>query len=494
MTVADVRDLVSPENPFALGSYPERPAPAHLMNGFLAAALGVSPRSAQIRKLIASSAQPSDFSFFDGTEWDRDHFTNGVAWARDPRQLATFRNDLARVFNPDRRMWAQIGSPMPVHAVLVANDPSDERLGPLVWELVRHHVDDGYRDRLEQLFRPETAHDPVTATALVLAGGAGEGPLREINVSESAWFGDGGNAPGQELARSLASFINALTVPTSDSRRLLQIQHLSRGIYLAALIALLLGPIATAATDESSASGVDSIAQMVVWAGTPPGSSGNPMVMSAARSFHLIVERNRAALPSGLAEGLDGQPLPSGLPVAQARRTALRAHLLESGMAANRVAAAMERIARDAGVSIDGESPGDPAWATSVIESVYSADFLTRGLRSMGRKLGFIGPDRGAGVPRFLCETPLLGTIVAGLCPLGGTDFETFIDSTRERLGLVFGLGTHDSLAEELGLWEGAGVGRQMLRDNQESLRQRLVRSGLAREYSDGHTEVYAGG
>src|SRR5262249_627174 len=100
------------------------------------------------------------------------------------------------------------------------------------------------------------------------------------------------------------------------------------------------------------------------------------------------------------------------------------------------------------------------------------------------------GPDRGAGSPRFLCETPLLGTLVAGLCASRSVDFEEFVDLARERLGLVFGPGTREGLAEQLNFSEGAGIGRQLLRDNQDVLRQRLIRAGLAREYSDGYTEV----
>ena len=110
----------------------------------------------------------------------------------------------------------------------------------------------------------------------------------------------------------------------------------------------------------------------------------------------------------------------------------------------------------------------------------------------MGRKIGFVGPDRGTGSPRFLCETPLLGTLVAGLCREASLEFKEFVDLARERLGLVFGLGTATGLPGTLELADNPGVARRLLVENEDALRLRLVQAGLAREYSDGHTEVYA--
>jgi hypothetical protein len=103
--------------------------------------------------------------------------------------------------------------------------------------------------------------------------------------------------------------------------------------------------------------------------------------------------------------------------------------------------------------------------------------------------VGLVAPDRGAGAPRFVIETPLLGTLVAAICGSSTVPFEGFIDTARDRLGLILGPGSLTEIPA-LNLWESAGIARQQLRDNQEMLRLRLVRAGLATEYSDGHTEV----
>jgi hypothetical protein len=171
------------------------------------------------------------------------------------------------------------------------------------------------------------------------------------------------------------------------------------------------------------------------------------------------------------------------------RHSALRSQLLASGIAAARADAAVAEITSDPVLGSTG-TPGDKDWARKLTNEAFPTSYVAKGIRSMGRKIGFIGPDRGTGVPRFLCETPLLGTLVAGLCPESGVSLDEFVDICRVQLGLIFGPGSNDALAATLQLWEGAGIGDELLRDNQEALRRRLVRAGLAREYSDGYTEV----
>jgi hypothetical protein len=480
MGVRELKTVLAPENPFLIGKYPDRPAPAHVLNGFVAAWGGFSQKGGDVCRLIASNDPPPEFVFLRGAEW-----------ARDPRKLAALRRDLSVVLSPDRRVWKDKGSPAIVHARLATSDPSDDGLGPLLWEVVRRHGPPECEEQLSAVFLPADAQDPVTGCALILIEGVGGPRTRRIEIRESAWFGSSGTPAGKILARRLTECLLQLTRPRQDAQRLLQIQHFGRGLYFAGVLATLMGPLA--AERKGQVNTMDEIHPLVVWCDTPPGPSDHPMVMAATRSFQRIVDQNRAALVKSLAEALGQQPLPRHLPRSQRRTVALQARLIEAGIPKERVDGVIEGLCEDAGVEAKGENPADRGWCDRVVESEYSAERLTRGFRTMGRKIGFIGPDRGAGAPRFLCETPLLGTLVAGLCPAGGTEFAAFVDLARQRLGLVFGCGTQDDLVERLGLWEGAGVGRRLLRENQEALRQRLIRAGLAREYSDGHTEVLNG-
>lgn len=481
MAFAEVQALLAPQIPILIGKSYTRPAPAHVLNGFVAACCGVTDRGEALQQLLSTSEPPLQ----------RFSSLSEAQWARSGASLSRFQTALSLVFNPDGRMWEDFGSPVPVHAHLASRDASDNRLGPLLWEIVRRYAGDDYARKLEVLFRPADARDPVTACALILVNGAQERGTRHVGVSDLAWFSARGTAGGKLLAREISGFIVQLTDYRPAAQRLAQIQNLGRGLYLSAFIALLLGPLAGRIRNKPGS--VDEIGRILVWAGMPPGPPTHPMVMAAARSFQMLVARNRAALSATLMDALEAQPLPRNLPPLQRRRLALRNQLLAGGIKAHRVDDAIEQLADDAGVRVDGRRRGDPELCSKVVESVYPASFLTKGLRTKGRKVGFIGPDRG-GIPRFVCETPLLGTLVSGLVPREGVDFPTFVDVVRERLGIVFGLGTCDDLAEDLGLWEGIGVGRRLLRDNEEALRQRLVRAGLAREYSDGNTEVIGDG
>lgn len=482
MGTAEIRALLINQNPFVLGKYPDRPAPAHVLNGFVAASLGVSDRGAAVRELIESKRGPMEgFESLDGT-----------GWSHSPDVVAALRQDLSVIFNPDRRMWEDVGSPVPVHGSLATADPSDDGLGRALWSVVRANRPKPVQDRLRELLVPSQPIDPVTACASILAAGAAPAQAK-LADERSAWYTDKGTPSGQLLGKNIADFLLQLTTPTGDARRLARIQHLGRGLYLTALIALFLGPLAAAR--KQSVKSVDQIGALVAWGGMPPGPAEHPMVEAAARSFQRLVDMHVSALASVLSRSILTQRLPSQLPVSQKRRLAFVNQLLAGGMAQSRVGSAIDVLCRDAKVSIAGDRPTDISWYVKLIESAYSPSLLAKGLRSMGRKVGLAGPDRGAGKPRFLCETPLLGTLVAGLCPAEGMPFEQFVDRVRLQLGIVIGVGSDENVLTQLDfLWESTAAARRILRDNQEALKHRMVRAGLAREYSDGHTEVVAGG
>jgi hypothetical protein len=472
--VTAVRRLISRDNPFALGSQVANPAPAHVLNGFVAAALGSSNRGGAVRALLAGD-KSVDLPLLKSEAWTT------------PAVVSDLRDDLNVAFNPDRRLWSQFGAALPVHGYLATTDPTDADYGPLMWQLVSRFGPPELPDRLKRMLMPATAGDSVTAVALVLSDKAEPGPQRTVPVGDTAWFGDHPTESGRALSESLATFVADLVDPLEDGRRVARIQTLARGLYFAALLALMLGPLARHRSDPITT--VDELAPMVVWGDMPPGPAGHPMVMAAALSFQSIVDLQRAALSEVLGKTLEAQPVPSHLPEPMHLRERAKSLVTATGLAGTKLDSAVNRV-----VSLAGQTTGTMStdeWSRRVIEAAYPEEFLTRGFRTMGRKVGFIGPDRGFGTPRFLCETPLLGTLVAGLCSRESREFTDFVDQARTRLGLILGPGSRDDLAEQLGLWEGAGVGRRILRDNEERLRQRLLRAGLAQEYSDGHTEVF---
>ena len=477
MSATGLRSLLSDAAPILFGKNPDRPAPAHVLNSFVAAALGVSSIERAIRALLVPDADvPGEFAFLREPEW-----------ARDDTAFTRFRDDLSTVFNPDRRLWEKLGSPVPVHALLTTADPSDDGYGALMWELVRRHVNaTQFTDELRNLLAPDEPEDPVSAVAHVLVTGATVARTRERRVPESVWFGSEGSACGGCLAARLAEVVKALACNHDRQHRLMRIQHLARGVYFGAFLSILLGPLA--ATREVEASSVSDIASIVVWGGTPPGPLGHPMVAASSRSFQMVIEQHRKALLELIETKLSSVQIASTTPATQLRRSALRQALIDGGANDAQADRALEQFQSE-GLQLGRGGYTEQTWLRRLLDLGYSTADLTKAFRTTGRKVGIVAPDRGAGAPRFVLETPLLGTLVTAICENSSLPFEVFVDRARERLGLIIGPG---SLTEvpNLDLWESAGIAGRLLRDNQEMVRVRLVRAGLATEYSDGHTEV----
>src|SRR5688572_16529094 len=125
MAIAEFRQLAAAQNPFMLGAHPDRPSPTHVLNGFVAASLGVSPRGSAIADFIATGEVPEELKPL--SDWE---------WTREQARLAAFRTDVSLMFNPNRRIWKSFKSPAPVHGLLATRDTSDDRFGPLAWTLV----------------------------------------------------------------------------------------------------------------------------------------------------------------------------------------------------------------------------------------------------------------------------------------------------------------------------------------------------------------------
>lgn len=472
--IPDVRNLVASINPFTFGRFPQRIAPAHVANGVVASAIGVSARGALIRHLLSDDVDvPDEFGFAQKGNWP----------GTDDELLA-LRRSLGLVLNPDRRSWKDVGSLAPVHAGVSTRDASDDGLGPVLWALLEHSSHD-FKGALTRLLNPTDIHDPVTRATVSLLGDDPVQGDRRLELPESVWFGKKGTPAGQDFAFRLADFLWQLVQEYPDGRRIMAIQHLSRGLYFVAFLCLLWGPILAS---NHSSKPLHTRLPLLLWGGVPPGHGHDPMVVASQRSFQTAVRMNRDALASSLSTALSGQDLPSGLPANQKMREAVKGRLVASGADVKK---AVERL-ETAGISLSGSNPGDAEWTSQLVASAYSRSYLSSGFRTMGVKIGFLAPAGGQGAPRFVCETPLLGTLVEGICPVGESmRFDDFVDSLRVQLGIVVGPGSSDAVVDEVGFWEASGTGRKLLISNQEAFRRRLIRTGMAREYSDRHTEVF---
>jgi len=91
-----------------------------------------------------------------------------------------------------------------------------------------------------------------------------------------------------------------------------------------------------------------------------------------------------------------------------------------------------------------------------------------------------------------MIDTPLLGVIARGIAGNDSMPFEDFVTRLSEQFGLIVGVGSDDAVVDFLGDLGSEGFDSyELLQKNQELLRERMIRTGLARSYSDSHTEVF---
>jgi hypothetical protein len=133
-------------------------------------------------------------------------------------------------------------------------------------------------------------------------------------------------------------------------------------------------------------------------------------------------------------------------------------------------------------------------WCKDAVESKiigFPVSEYARRVRNLSSNIGFAGPDKGV-MPRLMIDTPLLGVLVKGIAGNKSLPFEDFITILSQDFGLVLGVGSDDSIADKIGSIGQEGFDPyELLQRNESFLRERLIRTGLARTYSDSHTEVF---
>lgn len=379
----------------------------------------------------------------------------------------------------DRRVFGSTrGSAfLPVHRGLINDTGSDDGLGRRLGELIsRSNSAETFRTRVKSLFlAPESpdihVEDPVTRFGRLLAGDNTRTPDLPANHPEeigSIGLHDQG----------LAEFVVNAFRTGRLNQRISSLRSLALAGYFASIVRMLQGPLVEHLGEPMP---------VIVYAGLPPGSSHEPAVMAAVASLRaacqaswsatLVLSESRIARYS-LAVGSSEEP------VSLLRGRLIRAIGDERVSSSREVRAAFE-VLRDI--------PSQHLSIAEFIEDVLGAgsEILVHRIRSLGWKVGSAAPDRGTGGVRLTLDTPLLAVIVDGLVPERSIEFRQFVTRMRERLGLVAGPGSDDSFIPKLKLagYRGPAV-FDVLVENEEILRQRLIRAGLARTYSDAHTEV----
>lgn len=453
-------------NPWLVGKNVGRVVPVYSIHNVLAPNLKTSPDLPYVMDLTVAAKDAMAGSI--GTRVD-------VADEDLPALQATASGLLApekRVFAAKKGGASKNGSLFPMVGGLVSKSPSDDGLGKRVRELLEHHNTD-WQERLCALLLPTQAKDPATAFATTLLGGNAGATEPKTPVRKKRLTG---------LDLACAQFIDNLIVATGDADRIGALRQLALGIYFVATMRMVAGPVSEIQRR---------CPKVLVFGGMPPGSTGMPLVRVASESFSDWIGESLATLPELLRLSLEGAAqLPKSGKSSQLRQRVLSRLLERNPQRLKEMDAVLDEMKPIlAGASLS------KSWCKLAVDSRevgISKPELARRVRSMGANIGLAGPDRGLR-PRLIVDTPLLGVLVKGIVGTKSMEFSSFVSQLAQQFGLVLGLGTDDSVADELGLSGSGGFDTyELLIRNQELLRERMLRAGLARSYSDSHTEVFS--
>jgi hypothetical protein len=378
----------------------------------------------------------------------------------------------SRVFRDNKKGGAaEQGALFPIIGGLTAPTGSDDGLGKRIRSLLERHQSN-WQKQLELLMQPQSIDDPATAFAAKLVGDR----LDHANPRGL----QGGNNPLQGIDLACARFIDNLLDLRKDDNRIPAIRRLAIGIFFTALIRLVSGVV----TDTGK-----SLPSVFVFCGLPPGGPFDPLVRAASKSFTAWIQASHTAMVKNLFSVLSAAASLPGADKDEKLRQKLRTALNDRRLAQR----AIDAIITTVEGTFDGQGLTEE-WCKRVLESkalgLKKAE-LARRVRSLGANIGFAGPDRGT-LPRLMVDTPLLGVLARGIVGSGSMPFEEFITVLHEQFGLVLGIGTDDSVADRIGDVGFEGLDPyELLQRNQEILRERMIRTGLARMYSDSHTEVF---
>lgn len=450
--------------PLLIGRNPERVAPAHIVNGFLTAVYGEGPEAGSIRSLLRST-EPIQVPTLSSTIAD------------SPTSMTLFRDSLNIVLNPDRRVFPAGGSPFPLHAAFISKNPSDDGFGRDVLEVVAKPLA-AKEEILRELVAPTQTFEAISALGRVLGNGYSPQP-QAISSKPGAtkWLGPQTSINGR-FAEALGDLVLSAAVLSTARLRSDRLVALTRGVACAAF----LGSIRSAELTLARVDSWDELSPMFFYGGVPPGRAGHPEERLASQCFEAVVAAQKRSLEGLLLSRMKGKRVPRAAPTKQKLEILLKLAfpdlkrgLLEAAVGAVRWSSEIAGVAKSLG------------------DALYPNGYLERGYRGLGRMVGLAGPDRGAGAPRFMFETPCLALLVSSTTPASDPiTYPEWVDRLYDKFGILVGLGERidpEPLLKKIGL---TGNLSRAIEANHEALRKRLIAAGLATEYSDGETEVHA--
>lgn len=395
----------------------------------------------------------------------------------DVDELAHLSKAIDAVFNADRRAFsANFVSYLPVTSQFVGQDPSDDGYGRNLvesWDQVKQRE---LAPHLRRLLDGELSADPMTQLARILDKVFVEfDPQNRSSVPEVTHSVN--SAFAESFFPVVRDSLTALWEDQGSYGRVPALQSFSTLVSALLAIGLLFDPALRHATSDTSSTDftLGDVIGVVVFTGKPPGFARDPLVRLAQLSLRDYVKRSHDGVRMALLEKFQCDET-----IAELSRDQIETVVLESTIPRTKVAEFVSTL----------DALRDDELGSDFLDELISFEELRSSLNSLGRKVGFVAPQRGPGESRLVLETPLLDSIVRTLGQ-EGSSLDEFVNTCYKRTGLIIGQPSNLSVFARKRLEDIAGrsidVDESLSRAHQQ-LDERLVRSGLAQKFSDGVT------
>jgi hypothetical protein len=362
---------------------------------------------------------------------------------------------------------------------------SDASLGLRLRALI-DSVDPAVQQRIFDLINnAQTTNDPCTNFIRTIIGS--NGATSTFAVVPPPPTNDAGRAslPHSEFDTHCVEFIGNLLENGSSGERISSIRRLAWGCYFIAIMQLVTGPSVRLAGHRGE------LPLVMAFGDLPPGSPSDASAELASKSFVAWANASYRATAGIMARQFEKVTVVGHQSAPRLQQ--LRDALIWDSSGDRRTPQILACGRLDKLSSIPGAMTTTIDWCHAIMEHddlAFGAAEWRRRLRVLCNKIGFAAPDRGA-TTKLVFDTPLLEVIVSGIAGSTTMTFQEFVDALAYRFGLVVGPGSDGELADRLKRSIGdPGDTEHTLRMNEDQLRRRLLRVGLARAHSDSHTTV----
>lgn len=463
-----VRVLMRQEIPMLPGDSFNRPAPAHIFNKFVFGILGKGALLSPIHKL-----------FKDTKELD---LIIGENSDRETRE--EFLKSLNVLINSDKRSFSSpsFSSFLLLTSELAGADPSDDEYGKDLSSIFSTEQRLQLENLLKKILNPNTSDDIISLTIKKIQETYLSTVVSNVNNNQNSVSSSNKSLYSEYIFNILVSAMEDMSLVANSSLRIESILKLSTFVTGLVALGLLFDPsnLNLSMKNKINKNLIEKynkpakILGIFCYTGIPPGNPRSALVRLSQLSLKQAITNAHSGICSSFVKLIED---------------AKSKYADEDDFIEDLV---LSRLRGDEARNLvkalsDINVKANPAEA---FNKLYPLSSFSSAFRSLSGKVGLAGPIKGSGEARIYFETNFLDSLVFFLSN-DGDSFEDFVNRCFENLGIIVGRPATIDLddIERLQVLAGRVADVEECLDlAHENMRLRLVRSGLAKEFSDGYT------